>query len=168
MFTHSLTHFTYSINQSHSLTHSVCTVPSPPSAPSLEMKRELDDSDDHVDIGLSQATSLAASASQLRFGSGLTLDLDIEDCDLYDSALDHFGKFLFHCALSLSLSLSLSPSLSLSRNRWTCYVSISRSRKILVAIFASPSFLRKSTSIEPEITLTSLFVNRRISNNESD
>jgi hypothetical protein len=53
------------------------------------MKRELDESDDHVDVGLSQATSLAASSSsQLRYGSGPTIDFGIYDCDLADSAPD--------------------------------------------------------------------------------
>ena len=53
------------------------------------MKRELDESDDHVDLGLSQATSLAASSSsQLHYGSGPTLDFDIDDCDFADSAPD--------------------------------------------------------------------------------
>jgi len=53
------------------------------------MKRELDESDDHVDLGLSQATSLAASSSsQLRYGSGPTIDFEIDDCGLADSAPD--------------------------------------------------------------------------------
>ena len=83
----------------------VCSSP-PSSAPSLEMKRELDGSDDNLDMGLSQASSLAASSSsssQLTYGSCLTLDLDIEDCDSTDSAPDsdneHFAppleKFFF-------------------------------------------------------------------------
>jgi hypothetical protein len=53
------------------------------------MKRELDESDDRVDLGLSQATSLAASSSsQLNYGSGSTLDFDIDDCNFADSAPD--------------------------------------------------------------------------------
>ena len=59
-----------------------------PSAPSLEMKRKLDESDHHVDVGLSQATSIAVSSSSQRYGSGLTLDFDVDDCDFADSAPD--------------------------------------------------------------------------------
>jgi hypothetical protein len=86
-----------------------------PSAP--EMKRKLDESDHHVDVGLSQATSIAVSSSSQRYGSGLTLDFDVDDCDFADSAPDsdeetlldeHFAKVLIHCALSW--------------NRWTCNV----------------------------------------------
>ncbi len=60
------------------------------SAPSLEMKLEIDESEKHVDLGLSQATSLAASSSsQLRYGSGSTIsDFDIDDCHFADSAPD--------------------------------------------------------------------------------
>ncbi len=77
------------------------------------MKRELNESDDHVDLGLSQATSLAASfSSQLRYGSGPTIDFEIDDCGMADSAPDSddetqldeppLPEVLIYCALSWS------------------------------------------------------------------
>ena len=64
------------------------------------MKHELDDSDDHVDLGFSQATSPAASSSsQLHRDpsspAGPALDFDIDDCDFADSAPDSDDEKLF-------------------------------------------------------------------------